>query len=107
HAARAAHRGRRQVKVVVVGTGYVGLVVGACLAETGNDVACADVDTRKIDGLKQNRLPIYEPGLEPLVTRNQREGRLQYTTDVGAAIERPDIVIIAVGPPPHEAGSSG
>jgi UDPglucose 6-dehydrogenase len=94
------------VKVAVVGTGYVGLVVGACLAETGNDIACADVDARKIDGLKQNRLPIYEPGLEPLVARNQREGRLQFTTDVGAAIERSDIVIIAVGTPPDEDGSA-
>jgi len=94
------------VKVAVVGTGYVGLVVGACLAETGNDIACADVDARKIEGLKQNRLPIYEPGLEPLVARNQREGRLQFTTDVGAAIERSDIVIIAVGTPPDEDGSA-
>jgi len=94
------------VKVAVVGTGYVGLVVGACLAETGNDVACADLDQRKIDGLKENRLPIYEPGLEPLVARNQREGRLQFTTDVGGAIERSDIVIIAVGTPPDEDGSA-
>ncbi|HEV8401199.1 MAG TPA: UDP-glucose/GDP-mannose dehydrogenase family protein [Gemmatimonadales bacterium] len=94
------------MKVAVVGTGYVGLVVGACLAETGNDVSCADVDAKKIDGLKQNRLPIYEPGLEPLVARNQREGRLQFTTDVGAAIERSDIVIIAVGTPPDEDGSA-
>ena len=94
------------MKVAVVGTGYVGLVVGACLAETGNDVSCADVDAGKIDGLKQNRLPIYEPGLEPLVARNQREGRLQFTTDVGAAIERSDIVIIAVGTPPDEDGSA-
>jgi len=94
------------VKVAVVGTGYVGLVVGACLAETGNDVVCADVDAPKIDGLKQNRLPMYEPGLEPLVSRNQREGRLQFTTDVGEAVERSDIVFIAVGTPPDEDGSA-
>jgi len=94
------------VKVAVAGTGYVGLVVGACLAETGNDVVCADVDASKIDGLKQNRLPIYEPGLEPLVSRNQREGRLHFTTDVGAAIDRSDIVFIAVGTPPDEDGSA-
>jgi UDPglucose 6-dehydrogenase len=94
------------VKVAVVGTGYVGLVVGACLAETGNDVVCADVDAPKIEGLKHNRLPIYEPGLEPLVTRNQREGRLQFTTDVGGAVERSDIVFIAVGTPPDEDGSA-
>ena len=94
------------MKVAVVGTGYVGLVVGACLAETGNDVVCADVDAAKIDGLKQNRLPIYEPGLEPLVSRNQREGRLQFTTDVVDAVERSDIVFIAVGTPSDEDGSA-
>ena len=94
------------MKVAVVGTGYVGLVVGACLAETGNDVVCADVDASKIDALKQNRLPIYEPGLEPLVSRNQREGRLQFVTDVAGAVERSDIVFIAVGTPPDEDGSA-
>jgi len=94
------------MKVAVVGTGYVGLVVGACLAETGNDVICADVDAAKIAGLRENRLPIYEPGLEPLVGRNQREGRLQFTTDVGDAVERSDIVFIAVGTPPDEDGST-
>jgi UDPglucose 6-dehydrogenase len=94
------------MKVAVVGTGYVGLVVGACLAETGNDVICADVDSAKIAGLRENRLPIYEPGLEPLVGRNQREGRLQFTTDVGDAVERSDIVFIAVGTPPDEDGST-
>jgi UDPglucose 6-dehydrogenase len=94
------------VKVAVIGTGYVGLVVGACLAETGNDVVCADVDAEKIAGLRADRLPIYEPGLEPLVARNQREGRLAFTTDVGAAVERSDIVFIAVGTPPDEDGSA-
>ena len=94
------------MKLCVVGTGYVGLVVGACFAETGNDVRCADVDAKKIGGLKENRLPIYEPGLEPLVLRNQREGRLQFTTDVAAAIEECDIVFIAVGTPPDEDGSA-
>ena len=94
------------MKIAVVGTGYVGLVVGACLAETGNDVVCADLDAAKIASLKGNRLPIYEPGLEPLVVRNRREGRLEFTTDVGAAIERSDIVFIAVGTPPNEDGSA-
>jgi UDPglucose 6-dehydrogenase len=94
------------VKVCVVGTGYVGLVVGACFAETGNDVLCADVDAKKIAGLKENRLPIYEPGLEPLVVRNQREGRLRFTTEVAAAIESADVVLIAVGTPPDEDGSA-
>jgi UDPglucose 6-dehydrogenase len=94
------------VKVAVIGTGYVGLVVGACLAETGNDVVCADLDAGKIDGLRQNHLPIYEPGLEPIVVRNQRGGRLQFTTDVGDAIERSDIVFIAVGTPQDEDGAA-
>jgi len=94
------------VKIAVVGTGYVGLVAGACLAETGNDVICADVDGAKIDSLKQNRLPIHEPGLEPLVIRNQRDGRLQFTTDVGGAIEHAEVVFIAVGTPPDEDGSA-
>jgi len=94
------------VNVGVVGTGYVGLVVGACLAETGNDVVCADVDGRKIDRLKRNELPIYEPGLEPLVERNQKDGRLAFTTDVAGAVERSDIIFIAVGTPPDEDGSA-
>jgi UDPglucose 6-dehydrogenase len=94
------------VKVAVVGTGYVGLVVGACLAETGNDVVCADVDAAKIQNLKANKLPIYEPGLEPIVIRNQREGRLTFTTDVGNAVERSEVVFIAVGTPPDEDGSA-
>ena len=94
------------MKVAVVGTGYVGLVVGACLAETGNDVLCADLDEAKIAGLKRNALPIYEPGLEPLVTRNQREGRLAFTTDVSAAVRRAEVVFIAVGTPPDEDGSA-
>jgi UDPglucose 6-dehydrogenase len=94
------------VNIAVVGTGYVGLVVGACLAETGNDVTCADVDQKKIDGLKQNVLPIYEPGLEPLVERNQASGRLTFTTDVAAAIREAHVVFIAVGTPPDEDGSA-
>ncbi|HVH69132.1 MAG TPA: UDP-glucose/GDP-mannose dehydrogenase family protein [Gemmatimonadales bacterium] len=94
------------MKVAVVGTGYVGLVVGACLAETGNDVICADQDAAKIEGLRHNRLPIYEPGLEPLVVRNQRDGRLQFVTDVGPAVERSDVIVIAVGTPPNEDGSA-
>lgn len=94
------------MKVAVIGTGYVGLVVGACLAETGNDVICADVDEQKIDRLKQNQIPIYERGLEPLVENNQAEGRLAFTTDVGQAVEASDVVFIAVGTPPDEDGSA-
>ena len=94
------------MKIAVVGTGYVGLVVGACLAETGNDVTCADVDQAKIDGLKQNILPIYEPGLDGLVERNQQQGRLHFTTDVPAAVSHAEVVFIAVGTPPDEDGSA-
>ena len=94
------------MKVTVVGSGYVGLVAGACLAETGNDVICADVDARKVARLRQNDLPIYEPGLTPLVQRNQAEGRLRFTTDVGAAVEHGRVVFVAVGTPPDEDGSA-
>jgi UDPglucose 6-dehydrogenase len=94
------------MKVAVVGSGYVGLVTGACLAETGNDVVCADIDTRKIERLKASDIPIYEPGLEDLVRRNQAEGRLSFTTDVGEAVARSRIVFIAVGTPPDEDGSA-
>jgi UDPglucose 6-dehydrogenase len=94
------------MQIAVVGTGYVGLVVGACLAETGNDVVCADVSEEKISGLRQNILPIYEPGLEGLVERNQEVGRLRFTTEVGAAIAGAEVVFIAVGTPPGEDGSA-
>ncbi|MBC7895516.1 MAG: UDP-glucose/GDP-mannose dehydrogenase family protein [Cytophagaceae bacterium] len=94
------------MNITVVGTGYVGLVVGACLAETGNDVACADVDARKIGMLLENQIPIYEPGLEALVERNQKTGRLTFTTDVAAAIAKAEVIFIAVGTPPDEDGSA-
>ena len=94
------------MNISVVGTGYVGLVVGACLAETGNQVVGADVDARKIAGLKENILPIYEPGLDRLVERNQQAGRLSFTTDVAAAIAASEVVFIAVGTPPDEDGSA-
>jgi UDPglucose 6-dehydrogenase len=94
------------VNITVVGTGYVGLVVGACLAETGNAVVCADLDKKKIEGLKQNILPIYEPGLDAFVERNQAQGRITFTTDVGGAISTADVIFIAVGTPPDEDGSA-
>jgi UDPglucose 6-dehydrogenase len=94
------------VNITVIGTGYVGLVVGACLAETGNPVICADLDQQKIDGLKQNVLPIYEPGLDDYVARNQSQGRLTFTTDVPKAIASADVIFIAVGTPPDEDGSA-
>ena len=94
------------MQISVIGTGYVGLVVGACLAETGNTVWCADVDQKKIDGLKQNVIPVYEPGLDALVERNQKAGRLNFTTDVADSIRRSEVVFIAVGTPPDEDGSA-
>lgn len=94
------------MRIAVVGTGYVGLVVGACLAETGNDVVCADIDQKKIDDLLQNILPIFEPGLGDLVARNQGQKRLSFTTDVGGAIGASEVVFIAVGTPPDEDGSA-
>jgi UDPglucose 6-dehydrogenase len=94
------------VNITVVGTGYVGLVAGACLAETGGQVVCADLDQAKIDGLKRNVLPIYEPGLDALVERNQAQGRLSFTTDVAAAVASAEVVFIAVGTPPDEDGSA-
>jgi len=94
------------VNITVIGTGYVGLVVGACLAETGNPVVCADLDQAKIEGLQKNVLPIYEPGLDAYVERNQSQGRLRFTTDVAAAISTAEVVFIAVGTPPDEDGSA-
>ena len=94
------------MNITVVGSGYVGLVVGGCLAETGNAVVCADVDQAKIDGLRNNVLPIYEPGLDDYVERNQKQGRLSFTTDIAQAIASADVVFIAVGTPPDEDGSA-
>jgi UDPglucose 6-dehydrogenase len=92
--------------VAVIGSGYVGLVAGACLAETGNDVTCVDVDAEKIARLQRNEVPIYEPGLEPMVKRNQEEGRLTFTTDIGTAVRSSRVIFIAVGTPPGEDGSA-
>jgi UDPglucose 6-dehydrogenase len=94
------------VKITVIGSGYVGLVAGACLAETGNDVVCADVDARKVARLQRNDVPIYEPGLQPLIERNQAEGRLRFTTDLAAAVEHGRAIFIAVGTPPGEDGTA-
>jgi UDPglucose 6-dehydrogenase len=92
--------------VAIIGSGYVGLVAGACLAETGNDVTCVDVDADKIARLQRNEIPIYEPGLEPMVKRNQEEGRLTFTTDIAAAVRNARVIFIAVGTPPGEDGSA-
>ena len=94
------------MNISVIGTGYVGLVVGACLAETGNNVCCADIDEKKIARLRKNDIPIYEPGLEPLVQRNQKEERLSFTTDLPKAIASADVIFIAVGTPPGEDGAA-
>ena len=94
------------MKIMVVGTGYVGLVVGACFAETGNDVVCVDVDERKIRGLRRGRVPIYEPGLDELVRRNQTEKRLVFSTALSRATRGAQVIFIAVGTPPSEDGSA-
>lgn len=94
------------MQILVIGTGYVGLVLGACLAETGNDVACADIDADKIVRLQKNEIPIYEPGLQRLVTHNQDQKRLRFTTDVPAAAAKAEVVFLAVGTPPGEDGSA-
>ena len=94
------------MKITVIGTGYVGLVSGTCLAEVGNDVLCLDVDAHKIAILNGGGIPIYEPGLEDMVKRNVAAGRLHFTTDVEAAVHHGEIQFIAVGTPPDEDGSA-
>ena len=94
------------MKIAVIGTGYVGLVVGTCFAETGHQVYCADVDERKIAMLKEGKVPIYEPGLEELVKRNSAEGRLHFTTNVAEAVQKGVIVFIAVGTPQSHDGAA-
>jgi UDPglucose 6-dehydrogenase len=94
------------MKIAVVGTGYVGLVLGACLAENGNTVICVDKDESKLDMLKAGKMPIYEPGLEELVRRNGHEERLTFTNDLPSAVRNSDFVFIAVGTPQGEDGSA-
>lgn len=94
------------MKITIIGTGYVGLVSGACLAELGNDVMCLDVDTNKIAQLKRGEIPIYEPGLDPLVKRNVAAGRLHFTTDLEESVAHGQVQFIAVGTPPDEDGSA-
>ena len=94
------------MKIAVIGTGYVGLVTGTCFAEVGIDVTCIDIDRKKIDNLHQGILPIYEPGLEEMVTRNVEKGRLHFSTNLGEAIKGCDVAFIAVGTPPGEDGSA-
>ena len=91
--------------IAVIGTGYVGLVTGACFAEFGVDVTCVDIDSEKIARLSSGEMPIYEPGLEQLVTKNMQSGRLQFTTDIKQAVEQALVIFLAVGTPPNNDGS--
>ncbi len=94
------------MKIAVVGTGYVGLVSGACFAEMGLDITCVDTDVRKIEALDRGEIPIYEPGLEELVRRNVQAGRLHFVTDLTACLDKAEVVFSAVGTPPDEDGSA-
>ena len=94
------------MNVTIFGTGYVGLVTGTCLAEVGHDVVCVDIDAAKVEGLNRGVIPIYEPGLTPMVQANHAAGRLRFTTDAAAGIAHGDVIFIAVGTPPDEDGSA-
>ena len=94
------------MRVTIFGTGYVGLVTGACLAEMGNHVLCVDIDAAKVERLKRGEIPIYEPGLESIVQRNHASGRLDFTTEAAPAIAHGELIFIAVGTPPDEDGSA-
>ncbi len=94
------------MKIAIVGTGYVGLVSGTCFAEMGNDVTCVDIDTKKIEALRRSEIPIYEPGLDEMVRKNQHEGRLHFTTELTACLNDVEVVFCAVGTPPDEDGSA-
>ena len=94
------------MKIAVIGTGYVGLVTGTCLSDTGNTVYCVDIDESKIEMLNRSEIPIYEEGLQPLVARNLEAGRLIFTTDSAMAIEAADVIFIAVGTPSDKDGSA-
>ncbi|MCG6950926.1 MAG: UDP-glucose 6-dehydrogenase, partial [Betaproteobacteria bacterium] len=94
------------MNVTIIGSGYVGLVTGACLADVGNQVLCLDVDHAKIEALNAGRIPIFEPGLEAIVQRNRSAGRLLFSTDVAASVAHGELQFIAVGTPPGEDGSA-
>src|SRR5512133_3932814 len=94
------------MKIAVIGTGYVGLVTGTCFAESGHRVTCVDLDPKKIELLRGGGIPIYEPGLEELVRRNSKEGRLAFTTSTAEAMKGTDVAFIAVGTPPGEHGDA-
>src|SRR5262245_53373367 len=104
----AQNRGVRSdaMNVTIVGTGYVGLVTGACLADAGNSVFCLDLNEEKVNQLNSGRIPIFEPGLEPIVKRNREANRLTFSTDVAASVGHAQLQILAVGTPPGEDGSA-
>ena len=94
------------MNIAIVGSGYVGLVSGACFAEMGVNVVCVDIDRNKIDRLKSGEIPIYEPGLEEMVRRNAEAGRLRFSTDLASVLDDVEVVFSAVGTPPDEDGSA-
>lgn len=94
------------MKIAIIGSGYVGLVTGTCFAELGNDVVCVDNDASKVNTLREGKVPFYEPGLQELVTRNLKEGRLSFTDDIGKAVNFADVIFIAVGTPPRANGEA-
>ena len=96
----------QHMNIAVVGTGYVGLVTGTCFAETGNHVVCVDINAEKVQMMKDGKVPIYEPHLDVLFERNIRQGRLRFTTDLAEALEKAQIVFLALPTPPGEDGSA-
>ena len=94
------------MNIAVVGTGYVGLVTGTCFAETGNNVICVDINEKKVESLKNGKIPIFEPGLDMLFERNTKEGRLHFTTNLSEAVSQSQIIFLALPTPPGEDGSA-
>ena len=94
------------MKIAIIGTGYVGLVTGACLADVGSEIWCVDVDAQKIDRLNNGEMPIFEPGLNEVVARNKAKGRLRFTVNLAEALQEADAVFISVGTPETEDGSA-
>src|SRR5689334_11557207 len=94
------------MKIAVIGSGYVGLVAGTCFADSGNDVVCVDIDAKKVAKLQSGEVPIYEPGLEELLTKNVKDKRLTFTTDLAGAVGPARVVFIAVGTPEGESGDA-
>lgn len=102
----ALHKNQTNMKLAVIGTGYVGLVSGTCFAETGNDVLCVDIDKKKVQKMQNGEIPIYEPGLDVIFERNTRQGRLKFTTDLALAVEHAEVIFLALPTPPGEDGSA-